>query len=196
MKLLENINLVNIPFSEQLPLSPLHWIISDRKKSIVVEAMRDGVHIHENPVGVLANNPPFDMQLQNLALYQNLIPYETKNSLSVVCDFKGMGKGYGSVGLPGDFSSPSRFVKTAYLVSLSSSLDEKDITLPHLFSLLRSVAVPKGSVVTEEGIHHTLYTCGIDVGKKTYSVSYYDSLLIKTVCMRDEALDSSVLTVK
>ena len=70
--LLSEINIVNINFSEELPLSPLHWIISDRHSSITVESTKEGVKIYDNPYGVLTNNPPFDFHLHNLTQYLNL----------------------------------------------------------------------------------------------------------------------------
>ena len=66
------INLVNMNFSENLPLSPLHFIISDRAKSLTVESVKDGLKIYENPVGVLTNNPTFDYHLMNLNNYMTL----------------------------------------------------------------------------------------------------------------------------
>ena len=65
-KLLNRINIVNTPFSEQLPLAQLHWIIADENESITVESMSDGLHIYDNPVGVLTNNPPFPQQMFQL----------------------------------------------------------------------------------------------------------------------------------
>ena len=64
--LLARMNLVNTPFSKQFPLAQLHWIISDKEESITVESMSDGLHIYDNPVGVLTNNPPFPQQMFQL----------------------------------------------------------------------------------------------------------------------------------
>lgn len=77
-ELIAKINIVNIPFSDAFPLSPLHWIIADRQKSIVVEAMEDGVHVHEDPVGVLTNNPPFPYHMHNLSNYMGLSAHQIK----------------------------------------------------------------------------------------------------------------------
>ncbi len=111
---LARINLVDIPFSPQLPLSPLHWILSDRKESIVVESMRDGLKIHENPLGVMTNNPPFEYQLFNRNNYRGVgrdtgaNRFPGKEELQVYC------QGLGGLGLPGDVSSMSRFVRAAF----------------------------------------------------------------------------------
>ncbi len=58
-RLLVDLNISNEKFSTQLPPSPLHWIISDRNASIVVEVVKEGLNVYDNPVGVLTNNPPF-----------------------------------------------------------------------------------------------------------------------------------------
>ena len=74
--LLERTNITDTQFSESLSVTPMHWIVSDRYNSIVAEPMRDGVRVYDNPTGVLANNPPFPEQLQNL---KNDIPYSTES---------------------------------------------------------------------------------------------------------------------
>ena len=79
-ELLDRINIVNTPFSEQLPLAQLHWIISDENESITVESMSDGLHIYDNPVGVLTNNPPFPQQMFQLNNYMYLSPKQPENT--------------------------------------------------------------------------------------------------------------------
>ena len=70
--LLRKINLVNIDFSDQLPLSPLHWLISDKNCSIVVEPLCDGLKIYDDPFEVLTNNPPFEYHCTNVSNYMGL----------------------------------------------------------------------------------------------------------------------------
>lgn len=94
-----------------LPRTPLHWIIADPTGAIVVEPMADGVHIRHNPVGVLTNSPPLDYQVSRLSDISNLsVKNPTKNLFS---------RGLGAVGLPGDFSSSSRFLRAAFLCEAS-----------------------------------------------------------------------------
>ena len=73
-ELLGRINLLNEPFSPELPLAQLHWLIADQTGSITVESTADGLHVYDNPVGVLTNNPPFPMQLFQLNNYMALSP--------------------------------------------------------------------------------------------------------------------------
>lgn len=81
-KLLSRINLVDISFSEELPLSPLHWIISDATGSITVESVESGLKIYDNPVGVLTNNPTFDYHMFNLNNYMDLSTEEPENTFA------------------------------------------------------------------------------------------------------------------
>ena len=107
--LLERINLIDEPFSEQLPLAQLHWLIADKDEAITVEAVREGIKIYDNPVGVMTNNPPFDQQMFALNNYMHLSPRQPENCWSV--PLTAYSRGMGALGLPGDLSSQSRFVR-------------------------------------------------------------------------------------
>ena len=111
--LLAKLNLVDIPFNAQLPTAKLHWLITDRTGSITVEAVADGLHVYENPVEVLTNNPPFPQQMAMLANYRALSPRTPKNTFAPGVDLPELSRGMGGIGLPGDLSSMSRFVKVA-----------------------------------------------------------------------------------
>ena len=86
---LNGINFVNINFSCDLPLSPLHWIISDKTKSLTIESVKTGFKIYENPVGVLTNNPTFDYHLMNLNNYMSLHEGASENNFSENIEFWG-----------------------------------------------------------------------------------------------------------
>ncbi len=193
-KELQNINLVNIRFSEKLPLSPLHWIIADKNSAITVEAMKDGIKIYENAVGVLTNNPPFDCMLQNLTNYRNLTADETdslfsdKMSLPVYC------RGLGAVGLPGDFSSMSRFVKSAFLKLNSASGDSEEESVSQFFHLLSAVEMPKGAVHVKDDVYDiTVYSACCNQNKGIYYYTTYSNRRINAVDMYREDLNSSKL---
>ncbi|MGC2983644.1 linear amide C-N hydrolase, partial [Enterococcus faecalis] len=68
--LLKNLNLVNINFSDELPLSPLHWLLADKEESIVVVSTKEGLRVLDNPVGEITKNPTFEYQLFNLNNYR------------------------------------------------------------------------------------------------------------------------------
>ena len=63
---LDALNLVGTPFSERYPAAQLHWLLADKDEAVVIESMADGLHVYDDPAGVLTNNPPFPQQLFNL----------------------------------------------------------------------------------------------------------------------------------
>ena len=95
-ELLKDLNMVNINFSEELPLSPLHWMISDRNSSIIVEPLENGLKVYDNPVGVLTNNPTFDMQLFNLNNYRNLSVKTPENTFAKDLNLDTYSRGMGA----------------------------------------------------------------------------------------------------
>lgn len=166
-KELNSVNVENRPFSEKLPLSPLHWMISDKNESIVLETTKEGMKIYDDPHNILTNNPTFDIQSFNLKNYNNLSTAGKEGDYSL---------GMGAMGLPGDLSSMSRFVKGDFHIKNSP----KGLGPAHLFRLLYSVAMPKGSVVTPEGTEeYTQYSCCCDLINNKYYYTTYDDLNMK-----------------
>lgn len=183
-KLLETTCLVAIPFSDQLPLAPLHWHIADQSGSIVLEATADGMRVYENPIGVLTNNPPFHFHMQNLCQYMNLTPKQPDNCFHTMTGLKPFSMGQGSVGLPGDFSSPSRFVKASYLLLNSSCKKDDANSVAQFFHLLSSVSMVRGAVLMPNGKYEvTTYSCCIDADQGIYYYTTYANHQITAVNM-------------
>lgn len=190
LALLNKINLVDISFNEQLPLSPLHWIISDRDKSITVESVKDGLKIYDNPVQVLTNNPPFDMQMFNLNNYRNLSIQSPENSFAENIDLDIYSRGMGGMGLPGDLSSMSRFVKVAFTKLNSLSGDSESESISQFFHILGSVEQQRGCVLVAEGEYEiTIYTSCCNTDKGIYYYTTYENHQISAVDMHRENLD-------
>lgn len=192
--LLENTHLISIPYSDTLGLSPLHWHIADKTGSLVLESTKDGMHVYDNPLGVMTNNPPFPFQLQNVCQYMNLSPGTPSNCFSTIDGLEPFGYGLGSVGLPGDFSPASRFVKAAYLCANSICQGDEDSCLSQFFHLLGSVAMVRGSVVTPEGqLEMTTYACAINATKGRYYYTSYHNSGLCGVDLYEEDLDGAAL---
>lgn len=178
------INLVNMDFSENLPLSPLHFIISDRAKSLTVESVKDGLKIYENPVGVLTNNPTFDYHLMNLNNYMTLNEGKCENKFSDELKFNNYSLGLGALGLPGDFSSPSRFIKATFVKYKSKLGSSEKESVNQFFHILNSVAMPKGCVLVRDGEYeYTRYSSCCNVDKGIYYYKTYDDFNIKKIDM-------------
>lgn len=193
---LSNLNLARINFSEALPLSPLHWIISDREGSITVESVREGLKVYDNPVGILTNNPPFDFHMTNLNNYMFLHEGAAENRVCAEIPLKNYSLGMGTLGLPGDFSSASRFVRAAFVKLKSRSGDGEKESVNQFFHILRSVAMPKGCVLAANGDYeYTRYSCCCNADRGIYYYTTYDNSAVTAVDMHACALDGDLLSV-
>lgn len=193
--LIEKINLVNIPFSDQLPLAQLHWIIADSSETITVESVKEGIKVYDNPAGVLTNNPPFDEQMFRLNDYMNLSPKQPENNFSDKLPLHAYSRGMGALGLPGDLSSASRFVRVAFVRAHSVSGDSESESVSQFFHILNSVDQQRGCCDVGEGKYEiTIYTCCCNADKGIYYYTTYDNHQISAVDMYKEDLDSDKLS--
>lgn len=136
------------------PAPPLHWMLADRTRTLVVERRAEGLFVHENAFGVLTNSPPFPFHADNMRQYMGL------SASSPACGwhpFTPFGVGFGGIGLPGDGSPASRFVRAAFLRA-----NAKGASLFDVFGILRSLAFPAGLARTERGEERTLYSSVAD----------------------------------
>ena len=192
--LLNKINIVNINFSEQLPASPLHWIISDKEGSITVESVKEGLKIYDNPVGVLTNNPTFDMHMFNLNNYMNLSIEQPNNNFSKKLNLETYSRGMGALGLPGDLSSASRFVKATFTKMNSLSGDSESESLSQFFHILGSVDQQRGCVhMGNDKYEITIYSSCCNMDKGIYYYTTYENSQITGVDMYKENLDGNEL---
>lgn len=182
-ELMQDLNLTDVPFSESLPPSELHWMIADRKRAIVVEQTEDGLHIYENGVGVLTNNPIFPFHLENLKQYRNLTAAEADNRFSKELNLHPFSRGMGAIGLPGDWSSPSRFVRGAFV--RANSVGAKGSEISQFFHILSSVEMPRGCVHLDENLYEmTIYSSCYDLEKKMCFLRLYETVDLETAYVR------------
>lgn len=193
-QLLGKMNPAKINFSEKLPASPLHWLISDSETAITLEAMADGLHIYENPVGVLTNNPPFDYQMFSLNNYMPLTKETPENTFSEELSLKTYSRGMGAMGLPGDLSSMSRFVKAAFTKMNSVSGASEEASVSQFFHVLKSVEQQRGCVHMGNGQYEiTIYSSCCNTDKGIYYYTTYENSQITAVDMHRENLDAEKL---
>ena len=191
---LKKMRLVSINFSEQLPLSPLHWIISDRDSSITVESVKEGLKVYDNPVGVLTNNPPFDYQMFNLNNYKSLSVDSPKNNFAKDLELETYSRGMGAMGLPGDLSSASRFVKAVFTKMNSISGETESESISQFFHILTSVEQQRGCVHMGNNEYEiTIYSSCCNTDKGIYYYITYENSQITAVDMHKEDLDSDKL---
>ncbi len=193
-ELLSRINIAQINFSDSLPASPLHWIIADKDSSITVESVKDGLKIYDNPVGVLTNNPTFDIQMFNLNNYIGLSIEQPENNFSKKLDLNLYSRGMGGLGLPGDLSSASRFVKATFTKMNSLSGDSESESISQFFHILGSVEQQRGCVhMGEDKYEITIYSSCCNVDKGIYYYTTYENSQITGIDMNKEDLDGEKL---
>lgn len=192
-RLLEQTRIGSIDFSAALPAAPLHWMAADKTGSLVVEPLKDGLRLYENPVGVLTNAPPFPYHLSHLEHFRNLTTTEPENPLLDALGLTSGSRGTGAVGLPGDLTSDSRFVRAAFtrLHSVSGETEEESVS--QLFHILQSVAHTRGCVRLETGHEITVYTSCCNTDKGIYYYTTYENSQILGVDLHQEDLDGSEL---
>lgn len=190
---LKNMDLVDTPFSPQLPVGSLHWLIADETGSITVEAVKEGLMIYDNPAGVLTNNPPFPQQMFQLNNYMHLSPRQPVNTFSNDLPLNTYSRGMGALGLPGDLSSSSRFVRASYVKMNSRCNGDELSSVSQFFHILGSVDQQRGCCEVAEGKYEiTLYTSCCNCDKGIYYYTTYENHQISAVHMHHEDLDGTV----
>lgn len=189
-KLLTHTSLTETDFSERLPAARLHWLIADWEEAITVESMADGLRVFDNPAGVLTNNPPFPEQMHHLGRFAHLTPLPPQNHFPI--EIIPISRGQGAVGLPGDLSSQSRFVRAAF-TKLHSLCGEAE-GISQFFHILGAVEQVKGCCRLEDGsLEHTIYTSCCDADRGIYYYTTYCNRRITGIDMNLEDPDGSTL---
>ena len=193
-KALSKVAIVAKPLNEKFPVSELHFIIGDGKQSIVVEYTERGLEIFDNPVDVLTNQPGYDWHKENLRNYLNLFPQMPKEVKWGEAKMKAFGSGSLLRGLPGDYYSPSRFIRVAYLNTHYPMKTTEEENVSRLFHTLAGVAMIDGAAEMADGkCEITVYTGGYSAATKTYYYNTYEDPAIKAVKMEDHEINGSEL---
>lgn len=188
---LKSINITDTPFATDLPAASLHWIIADKNDCITVESVKEGIKVYKNSVGVLTNNPPFPMQMFNLNNYMHITSRPPENQLSNKLNLNLYSLGMGALGLPGDLSSQSRFVRSVF-TKFNSIKNGSDIS--QFFHILETVSQTNGCTKTPDGeCEKTIYTSCIDAQKGIYYYTTYQNRQISAIDMQCEKLDQNRL---
>jgi len=195
--LLERINLLHEDFSNDLPLTPLHWIISDKERSVTLEPVETGIRVYDNPVGILTNSPTFDYHMFQLNNYMKLTNRDPKNTFSGGKDhlpLKTYSRGMGAIGLPGDASSMSRFVRAAFVKLNSVSGNSERESVSQFFHILKSVEMQRGCVRLGKELYDiTIYSSCCNTDRGIYYYAAYDNSRIYAVDMYKENLQDNKL---
>lgn len=193
-RMLARINITDTRFDSVMPNAELHWIIADRNGAITVESDENGVNVYDNPVGILTNNPPFPQQLTNLNNYMCLSPRPPKNNFSDKLSLQPYSRGMGGMGMPGDLSSESRFVRAAFTALNSPPCKDCGSSVGQFFHILDAVAQPRGSCQLDNGGYETtIYSSCCNADKGVYYYHSYDDRAIRGVDMHRVGIDGTAV---
>lgn len=193
---LERLNIINLAFHETMPVTDLHWMISDKKECIVLEQTKNGLQIYNNPYGVLTNNPPFYYHEMHINQYMKLSARLPENTFTKELPLQPYGQGFGMIGLPGDVTPPSRFVRALFYKYNSITDEDEQSSISQFFHILDSVSMIKGTVITkEEKYDMTTYSSCINVTKGIYYFKTYYNSQINAVSLHDDNIYLDKLTV-
>lgn len=156
---------------------PLHWIVADKSgRSIVIEPVATGIEIYENTVGVMTNSPSFPWHLTNLNQYVTVSntekrPIQYKDFLAT-----GNGAGSGMLGIPGDYTSISRFVRIAFMNQFIEKAQSNEESINVISRMLSAVYIPKGIKFKRNGLtDYTQFSSVMDLSHSVYYINYYEN---------------------
>ena len=196
VRLLKDTNVTSDSFSADMPTTPLHWLIADGHESITVEPGENGLEIHKNPFGVLTNAPEFRFHSMNVSNYMKVSPSEPENSLCPSVEMNTYSRGMGGIGLPGDMSSASRFVRAVFAKEHTVHTHSEIEAVSRMFHLFGTVAQPQGFARTaaDQPIS-TVYTSCACAQSKTYYYTTYADRRIRAVRLDGHYMGSSRLKI-
>ena len=198
---LDGLTMTDESFAPELPASPLHWLIADQQGCMVYEYTSLGGHLYDNPIGVLTNNPPFPYHLTHLQDYLHVSNGPLINNLLSDISVEAYSRGMGALGLPGDLSSASRFVRAAYTKLNSVSGDDEASSVQQFFDILDSVAQAKGccylgqNQYDEPNYEYTLYSSCCNMDKGIYYYKTHENSNVTAVDMHHENLEANQLII-
>lgn len=191
---LSRVSLADTAFSPALPNTPLHFMLSSREGSLVIESREDGLKVYDNPANVMTNSPPFDYHMQRLCDFMNLSRDPAQNRFSSELPLLSYSRGMGAMGLPGDLSSSSRFIRAAFARANSVCEADEASSVSQLFHLLDFVAFPRGCVRLENGLFEiTVYSSCMNLEKGIYYYKTYESSCVKQAKMKEMDIEGNAL---
>ncbi len=167
---------------------PIHFIVMDRTgECIVLEHVNGELIIYENPLGVITNSPTFDWHLTNLNNHLNLTPVNVSPYEIEGVPLRELGQGSGMLGLPGDFTPPSRFVRAAMYSASALPVESGTESVLKAFHILNQFDIPIGAcrrpTVNDEApqCEYTLWSSVTDLERSRYYLRTYDNSRIRMV---------------
>jgi Penicillin V acylase and related amidases len=168
-------------------VAPLHWIATDKSGDcVVIEQTEKGLKVFQNQIGVMANSPDFEWHMTNLRNYMDLSPTQNSDVTWGKIHLKPFGQAGGTMQLPGGYTSPERFVRTAYEKNHIPTPNNSFEAINACFHIMESVSIPKGIVITNRNTYdYTKYTAFINTNTCEYFFKTYDNTSITSANLWD-----------
>ena len=198
---LPTIKVADIVFDLWNIVPPIHAIIHDKKgNSLVIEYRKGELTMHDNQWGVITNAPSFDWHRINLSNYINLTPINVEPIRYNNMILSPLGEGSGMLGLPGDFTPPSRFVRAVAFSQAAMDLSTEDEARKTAFHILNLFTITRGLVREEQGENsyydYTQWTSASDLKNSRYYWHTYENRQIKMVDLMQMNLNAEkIVTV-
>lgn len=190
-KALPRVSVIGV-YVPQLGMVPgLHAAVHDALgNNIVVEFIDGETKIYDNPIGVMTNKPTFDWQLTNLRNYVNLDPYDKEGKKIAGVNINPAGSGTGWLGMPGDWSPPSRFIRTVMMVHSADPVNNAAGAVNLAEHILNAVDIPMGVIKTrgetnKDMIDYTQWIVIKDLTNKVLYFRSYQDLTLKKIDMKN-----------
>ncbi|MBV6274313.1 choloylglycine hydrolase family protein [Alcaligenaceae bacterium CGII-47] len=196
---LADVTVAPVIFNKFKIVLPVHFVVTDTSgKSIVIEYVAGKLNIHDNNIGVITNNPPFDWHMTNLQNYVNLSLQNSPAQRLGGVEIEGLGQGTGLLGMPGDFTSPSRFVRAAIFAHGVAQSPDANHAIFQAFHILNNFDIPKG--VARDGekdkdgninADYTQWTSANDLTARRFYFRTYEDSTIRVVDLNKQDLDAN-----
>lgn len=189
----KEVSLIGIADPVTKTAAPLHWIATDKGgRCVVIEKTEKGFAVFQNQIGVLANAPDFPWHMANLNNYCNITSTQREDVQWGKLKLSPPSQAGGTLGLPGGFASPERFVRTAFIKTHASTPLDDDSAVGLCFQCLKSVSIPKGVVITGRNTSdYTLYTAFVNQEKGEYFVNTHTNQQIYKASINEGKYEQS-----
>ncbi|QYY35624.1 choloylglycine hydrolase family protein [Ruficoccus sp. ZRK36] len=188
----EALALVSYEFKLLGTVLPLHFIVSDSTGAcVVIEPTADGLKLKENPAGVMTNSPELEWHLKNLNNLLGLRPENPPETPLGTLTLKPFGQGAGTLGLPGGYTPPERFLRTAFLREYTERPAGAEAGVAAILGILNPVTIPKGVNLKPGGVpDYTQYRSVMSLSERAYYFNNYGTNEVLRVVLTEMLLES------
>ena len=187
---LDDVKVVSLLQKQLNQIPPLHYTLHDATgASIVVEPRGGKLQVHDNPIGVLTNAPNFDWHLQNIRNYVNLSPVNAGTTEAFGEKIASLGQGSGLLGLPGDPTPPSRFIRAAMFAATAKQRETSQEAVRLADHILNNFDLPRGYIRADKKgrsiADYTQWSAVADTKNLAYYIKTYQYPVLRRVAFDD-----------